>query len=281
MGRFFGSLSVPVLPPVGEVKQKKVRVKKAAAAAAAAPEEDKVSVKSEEKSSVDGRKRVVSKKMCEAFLALAVSLNRADPAADLEAIKTAYKTLSDEELQQKGGDFTSFMHHFLTGAAPAPKETKTKAKKEKMPTRIERWTPTLTRTLTKIVEENGGKMDDKHKKSFHEWVDALTEEQFKSTELAGHMRTWVSTTLVVAPATPMVEGPTNAAAPLPLLALPSSLLTEDDAEEEDEDLEEFEHEGETLSIGVKTGKIYRPTPAGDIWVGNAGVGRFSAVKRPE
>lgn len=295
LGRFFGSLAVPVLPPPAhgeDKKQKKVRAKKVKAADEAAPApvaegvvavvEDKASVKS---ASVDGRKRVVSKKMGEQFTTLATTLGKDGIEALLESAKNAYKSLTDEELQQKGGDFTTWMHYFLTGAGPAPKEKKARAKKEKAPSRIERWTPTLTRTLTKIVEENGGKMDDKHKKSFHSWVDALEEDAFKSAELAGHMRTWVTTTLVnggSAPTNAAGDGGAPAAIPAHLmLRAASGLLAEDDAEEEvDEDLEEFEHEGETLSIGVTTGKIFRSTPAGDIWVGNAGVGRFSAVKRP-
>jgi hypothetical protein len=253
LGRFFGSLSVPVLP----VQSKEKKTKKVV--------EEKVV---EEKK--DGRKRVISKKMCEAFLALATSLKKENAESELESAKNAYKTVTDEELQQKGGDFTTWMHFFLTGAAPVPKEKKSKSK-EKTPSRIDRWTPTLTRTLTKIVEENGGKMDDKHKKSFNEWIDSLTEDAFKASELAGHMRTWVNTTLV--------QERSNAAAPLPASPKPSLLAEEE--EEEEEDLEEIDHEGESLSIGVKSGKIFRSTPAGDIWVGNAGVGRFSAVKRPQ
>lgn len=297
LGRFFGSLSVPVLPPLpahGEdKKQKKVRAKKVKAAdeaplpvaASVVVEEDKASVKA---ASVDGRKRVVSKKMGEQFVTLATTLGKDGIEALLESAKTAYKSLPDEELQQKGGDFTTWMHYFLTGAGPAPKEKKVKAKKEKAPSRIERWTPTLTRTLTKIVEENGGKMDDKHKKSFHAWVDALEEDAFKSAELAGHMRAWVTTTLVNGGSAPTnAAGGGDAALPpipahLALARAPAGVFHEEDDEEEvEEDLEEFEHEGETLSIGVTTGKIFRSTPAGDIWVGNAGIGRFSAVKRPE
>jgi len=299
LGRFFGSLSVPVLPPPAhgeEKKQKKVRAKKVKAAdEAPAPTTGEASDKKEEEkkeetasvksASVDGRKRVVSKKMGEAFSALATTLGKDGVEALLESAKTAYKSLTDEELQQKGGDFTTWMHYFLTGEGPAPKEKKVRAKKEKAPSRIERWSPTLTRTLTKIVEENGGKMDDKHKKSFHAWVDALDEEAFKSAELAGHMRAWVTTTLVnggSAPTNAAVEtAPPALPAHLALRAASGLLAEEDDEEEVEEDLEEFEHEGETLSIGVTTGKIFRSTPAGDIWVGNAGVGRFSAVKRPE
>jgi hypothetical protein len=276
VARFFAG-KAPMEMPVAVAapktkKEKKVKAKKEEEVVpVAAGDSEAESVSS--KKTADGRKRVVSKKMCEAFTTLAQSVGKSDPSAELDRAKTAYKSLSDEELQQKGGDFTTFMHYFLTGAAPAPKEKKVKAKKEKAPSRIERWTPTLTRTLTKIVEDNGGVMNDKHKKSFHEWVDALTEEQFKSAELAGHMRSWVTATLL--PRAQVAAGG-GVAAPAPLAV---AVLTEDASDEEEEDLDEFTHEGETLLIGA-SGKIYRSTPAGDIWVGNAGVGRFSAVKTP-
>lgn len=277
VSRFFAgkAMTAEMVVPVEAPKAKKVKAPKKEKAQK--KEDEKVESEAESVSSkktADGRKRVVSKKMCEAFTTLAQSVGKSDPAGELEAAKHAYKILTDEELQQKGGDFTTFMHYYLTGAAPAPKEKKVRAKKEKVPTRIERWTPTLTRTLTKIVEENGGAMNDKHKKSFHEWVDALTEEQFKSAELAGHMRAWVTSTLL--PRAQVAAGGGAAAAP----AAPAAAILSEDADDEDEeDLEEFTHEGETLLIGA-SGKIYRSTPAGDIWVGNAGVGRFSAVKTP-
>lgn len=273
LSRFFGAVGAPikVVAPKKEKKEKKEKAK-----VASAPESEAESVSS--KKTADGRKRVVSKKMCEAFTTLAQSVGKTDPSAELERAKTAYKSLSDEELQSKGGDFTTFMHHFLTGAAPAPKEKKVRAKKEKAPSRIERWTPTLTRTLTKIVEENGGKMDDKHKKSFHEWVDALAEEQFKSAELAGHMRAWVTSTLTNRAVAAAGGGAVAAPAPVAVAAAAAVLASESDDDDE-EDLDEIEHEGESLLIAA-SGKIYRSTPAGDIWVGNAGVGRYSAVKVP-
>ena len=40
-------------------------------------------------------------------------------------------------------------------------------------------------------------------------------------------------------------------------------------------------EGETLTIGVKSGKIYRATEdSGDVQIGVAGQGKFAAVKIP-
>jgi hypothetical protein len=54
---------------------------------------------------------------------------------------------------------------------------------------------------------------------------------------------------------------------------------EDDAEEEQEELD---FEGETLWIGLKSGKIFRQTEeAGDLLIGIAGKGRFKDVKKPE
>jgi hypothetical protein len=45
---------------------------------------------------------------------------------------------------------------------------------------------------------------------------------------------------------------------------------------------EFDFNGETLSMGEKSGKIYRSTAeAGDVQVGVAGEGQFKDVKRIE
>jgi hypothetical protein len=53
------------------------------------------------------------------------------------------------------------------------------------------------------------------------------------------------------------------------------------AAEDDEDLEDLEVEGETLTIGVKSGKIYRATEdSGDVQIGVAGQGKFKDVKIP-
>ena len=238
-----------------------VAVPKAEAAPVAAPAE-------KEKGA---RARVVSKKMQEAFVALATANGKsAEEAAGLfEQAKKQYKDMAQPELDALGGSFDSFARSFL-GIEVEKKEKKVKAKKEKAPTRIERWTPTLTRTLTKIVEETGGAMSDEAKKEFHAWVDALSAEEFASCAMEGQMRKWVLTKRpVVEEAKPAESSPGAAGG------------AGQSEEEDEEELEEVEFEGETLMIGVKTGKLFRPSSSGDIWVGNAGIGRFASIKKPE
>lgn len=199
------------------------------------------------------RARTVSKKMKEAFLELAGSND-----AKLVECTKSYKAASEEDLQAKGGNFVGFARSFL-GLAEV-KVAKPKAKKEKAPSRIDRWTPTLTRQLTKIVEESGGKMDDSIKKSFHSWIDLLGEEEFNSAAIEGHMRKYIADTLRPAALT---------------LAAPAEELDADDDE-----MEDLVFDGEELVISVGSGKIYRASPAGDIWIGNAGVGKFAKVAKP-
>lgn len=221
----------------------------------------------------DSRKRVVSKKMTEEFIAAAVAGGLTDDQAKtrFEDVKKAYKNVTDADLESHGGSFLSYAKTFLAAqpaaaAAPAPKPTK--AKKEKKESRIAKWTPTLTRTLTKLVEESGGVMSDDIKSSFHTFIDSLEEDTFKSMTIEAHMRRFIADRYA----------PSNAAAgSAAAIALPPS---PPDEEEEDEEMDPITVEGESLMIGIKTGKIYRPTPAGDVWVGNAGVGRFAAVKGP-
>lgn len=216
-----------------------------------------------------GRARVVSKKMQEAFVALAIASGKsAEEGSELfEQAKKQYKDMAQPELDALGGSFDSFSRSFL-GIEVEKKEKKVKAKKEKAPSRIERWTPTLTRTLTKIVEETGGAMSDGLKKEFHAWVDALSAEEFASCAMEGQMRKWVLTKRPVVEEVKPVEGSKGAA---------GGVSEEDDEEE----LEDVEFEGETLMVGVKTGKVFRPSSSGDIWVGNAGIGRFASIAKPE
>lgn len=212
---------------------------------APAPVEEK-----DEKASVksDGRKRVVSKKMKEAFLALPGATEE-----KLNEVMKAYK--SAEEVTS----FNEFARQQL-GVEAEVKEKKVKAKKEKSG-RLDKWTPTSTKLFKTIVEENGGAVTDDMKKEFVTWLDGLGDEEFASGSIQGHMRAFVGT---------KVAAKAGAGAPAPAPA----------ADEEDEELEEFQFEGETLLKGVGSGKIYRPTEeAGDVLIGYAGKGRFSEVAK--
>lgn len=197
-----------------------------------------------EKSTDSGRKRVVSKKMKETFMKL-------DGATEekLNEIVKAYKEASEVT------SFDAFARSQL-GLAVEEKKKVVKAKKEKTG-RLDKWTPTSTKLFKTIVEESGGVVTDDLKKEFVTWLDGLGDEEFANASIQGHMRAFVTTKFVKKDA-PAAKGGDD---------------------EDDEDLEEFEFEGETLLIGVKTGKIYQPTDAGDVLVGYAGKGRFASVKR--
>ena len=39
--------------------------------------------------------------------------------------------------------------------------------------------------------------------------------------------------------------------------------------------------GENLLVSSKTDRIYKKTPTGNIWIGNAGAGRFAKVAKHE
>jgi hypothetical protein len=210
-----------------------------------APSEKTESVKSE-----GGKKRVVSKKMKEAFMKL-------DGATDekLNEVIKAYKSAAevtsfDEFARQQLG---------MEVVEKPKKEAKPKKEKKEKSGRMDKWTPTSTKLFKTIVEENGGEMKDELKKEFVTWLDALSDEQFADASIQGHMRSFVMSKVVKA--LPRVEAGAGEG-------------------DEEEDLEEFDFEGETLLKGVTTGKIYRPTEeAGDVLIGYAGKGRFADVSK--
>jgi len=250
------------------------------AVAAAAPAEG--SVKSEgEKSS--GRKRVVSKKMKEAFMALEGATE-----AKLKEAMTAYKEAAEVD------SFDALARQMLGLAvevvAEKPKKEK-KPKGEKKPAKEKsgRFSPnTTSRKLFKtIVEESGGDWKTVLECNLVKFIEDLTEEQFASASIQGHMRAYVAT--LVAAAAPVEEKEEVVAAggggwggAAGGSARDAKADTEEEEDEDDEDMEEFKFDGEELLIGVKTGKIYQHTAeAGDVLVGVAGKGRFKKVSKPK
>ena len=136
------------------------------------------SVKSEEST---GKKRVVSKKMKDAFLAL-------EGANDdlLKELIKEYKTAEDVE------SFDAFSRAKL-GLSPIMKETKTKKEKKEKKGRFDKWTPTSTKLFKTITEENSGIVSDELKKEFQTYIDALSDEHFASASIQGHMRAFFTT----------------------------------------------------------------------------------------
>ncbi len=228
------------------------------------------SEKSEEKKE---RKRVVSKKMKETFMSL--------EGATEESLKEVIKKYKDAE---EVTDFVTFAKKELgvvEAAAPvvekvskpkAEKVVKPKAKKEETG-RIQ-WNATSTRLFKTIVEESGGVLKDGLKTEFSNYLDLLTEDNYGLTSIQGHMRVFMSSKF------PTPE-PTLKDLPALKVSTEDTKVEVESEEEKDEDQEELEFEGETLWIGVKSGRIFRQTEeAGDVLVGVAGKGRFSKVVKP-
>jgi hypothetical protein len=223
------------------------------------------------------RARTVSKKMKDTFLAM-----EGGTEDQLKAAMKVYKAADKAQLDGWGGTWDAFARAFLAGecvlakkprAKPTPKAKAAAAapdapKKEPKPAKEAKnfsWTPTAKKLFAEVVEGNGGTVTDALKTEFAAHANAMDAEEYKAIAPVGHIRAFIGTKS--AAAAEAAPAPESAAAP-----------ADDD---DDEDLEEIEVEGETLTIGVKSGKIYRATEdSGDVQIGVAGKGKFAAVKIP-
>ena len=239
---------------------------KAAAKAPVPPpadaEGDEGSVGSKDKKE---RKRTVSAKQKKDFMAIEGATEE-----NLKSIIKGYKDASQETIDglmttdSKENAFILFARSVLSApAAPAP-EPEVKAKKpkaaKKEASRV-KFNATELKIFKKIVESAGSVVTDELKQEFVDYVTPMTAEQFAVVALEGHMRAFVDS---------KKQQVVTATAEVP------AVVVEDD----EEDLVEFDFNGETLSMGEKSGKIYRTTTeAGDVQVGVAGEGQFKDVKR--
>lgn len=74
-------------------------------------------------------------------------------------------------------------------SAPAPAPAKVEEKKpEEKEKRIKRFSPVMASQLKKALEDVGAEMNDKLKKEFQQYVEELTDDDFRATGLADHMR---------------------------------------------------------------------------------------------
>lgn len=225
-----------------------------------AEKEDNVSVEKK------GRSRTISKKMKESFVALGGTEEQ------LKELTKRYKDATDADIESVGGSFEGFARNFL-GLTVEKKKSSKKTK-----SRIT-WTPTPKKMFKEIVEGSGGAYTDDLKETFTEYLNDMDEETFKTVSIEGHMRAFAVDRF--APPSPVLQRQNatyDSAEPRAASAVFG--VEESKSAEEDEELEEFTHEEETLLIGVSSGKIYRSTEeAGDVLIGVAGKGRFADVRR--
>jgi len=253
----------------------------AAASAPATPPSVSETAGSDSESADKPRARTVSKKMKDTFLAM-----EGGTEEQLKAAMKVYKAADKTQLDGWGGTWDAFARAFLAGecvlakkprAKPAPKakaaaaapDAPKKAPKPAKEAKNFSWTPTAKKLFAEVVEGNGGTVTDALKTEFAAHANAMDAEEYKAIAPVGHIRAFIGTKSAAAAEAAPAPAPAAAAAPAA------------DDDDDDEDLEEIEVEGETLTIGVKSGKIYRATEdSGDVQIGVAGKGKFAAVKIP-
>jgi len=255
------------------------------AAAAVAPVAPAAEVAAGDGDAGKDRKRTVSKKMKDTFLAM-----EGGTEESLKAAMKIYKAADQAQIDAWGGKWDAFARAFLAGEctpvkktpakkAPAKKaaadpDAPVKAKKEKEAKNFT-WTPTAKKLFTEVVEGNGGTVTDALKTEFVAHVNAMDVEKFKMVAPVGHIRAFIASKAPGA-SRPVhdTEGKVLGFTTTP----PPESAAEDD---DDEDLEVIDVDGEELTIGVKSGKIYRATEdSGDVQIGVAGEGKFKDVKIP-
>jgi hypothetical protein len=223
------------------------------------------------------RARTVSAKSKDLFNAL--------PGATPEKLKEvmkAYKEATQSDIDAKGGDFIGFARSHLlptvanAGAGAPEPEVKEKAPRKKSEKNFT-WTPASKKIFEEIVKGTGGEVTDDLKKEFAEYANAKSKEDYAPLAPAGHIRAFLA-----AKASP--DDLAVGVAKLTLDSQPEPEVKPETKPVEEEEVEEFEHDGETLYIGIPSGKIYRHTEKDgkelDILIGVAGQGKYKSVVVP-
>jgi hypothetical protein len=186
--------------------------------------------------------------------------------------------------------------------APPKKETpkKTTPKKEATPKkedakdekRIKRFSPVMS-TQLKAALPDGIDLSDKIKKEFQQYIEDLTDDDYRKEGLGDHMRAFAKTK-----APTKMELPTDPSKIYPVslddlqtvmtATLDDSPGTFWDASngrfvkgpdaEDDEDFTEVKFESKAYVVGDKTGRVYEAHDSGDVFAGFIGVGKFKAMK---
>ena len=202
---------------------------------------------------------------------------------------------------------------------PEPKKEEPKAepkKAEAKEKRIKRFSPVTASQLKTALEAVKVDMTDKHKKEFQQYIEDLTDDDFRKEGFADHMRAFAK---LKAPTTTeevdngagvgfhlmkKTEEVACAGAGGPPTVVDISLkdlqsidmtATVDppgtfwDADngrfvkgpeaDDDEDFEEKKFEGVNYVVGEKTGRVYEARETGDVFAGFIGVGKFKKMTK--
>jgi len=192
------------------------------------------------------------------------------------------------------------------------KETKKEEAKEK---RIKRFSPVMTTQLKSALENVKVDITDKLKKEFQQYVEDLTDDDFRKEGLADHMRAFAKMKAPVEETTADYPdgGMAGASAPesedevedeekpeptsVTLKELQSISTVADvdpigtfwdgdngrfvkgpDADD-DEDFEDVTFEDISYVVGEKTGRVYEARESGDVFAGFIGIAKFKNMTR--
>lgn len=179
----------------------------------------------------------------------------------------------------------------------AKTETKveTKEKKEK---RIKRFSPVMAGQLKTALQDVQLEMTDKHKKEFQQYVEDLTDDDFRKEGFADHMRAFAKLKAPIAEVViDVAPAETPKVADISLKDLQSLDMTAAidppgtfwDADngrfvkgpdaDDDEDFDEVKFEGLNYVVGEKTGRVYEARDTGDVFAGFIGVGKFKKMTK--
>lgn len=202
---------------------------------------------------------------------------------------------------------------------PEPKKAEPvkKAEPEKAEKRIKRFSPVMAGQLKTALEGVKLEMTDKLKKEFQQYVEELTDDDYRKEGLAEHMRAFAK---LKAPAEEPAEEAEEAEddetaeeaeeteaeekivgdstvvdvtlKELQSISMTATLGTDGtfwDADkgrfvkgpeaDDDEDFEEMKFEGTTYVVGEKTGRVYEARDSGDVFAGFVGVGKFKKMTK--
>lgn len=192
---------------------------------------------------------------------------------------------------------------------PEPKKAEKPAEKEK---RIKRFSPVMATQLKTALDGVKVEMTDKLKKEFQQYVEDLTDDDFRKEGLADHMRAFAKLKAPVEEAEEAEEADEDEDADdaeevtvksdskivdVTLRELqdigmtatvdpPGTFWDADNGRfvkgpeaDDDEDFEDAKFEGKDYVVGEKTGRVYEARDSGDVFAGFIGVGKFKTMTK--
>lgn len=192
---------------------------------------------------------------------------------------------------------------------PEPK----KVEPEKKEKRIKRFSPVMATQLKTALEGVKVEMTDKLKKEFQQYVEDLTDDDFRKEGLADHMRAFAKMhapvvetvaeeldeeaeeseaepdTVTVKSESKIVDVTLKELQEIGMTATidpPGTFWDADNGRfvkgpeaDDDEDFEDAKFEGKDYVVGEKTGRVYEARDSGDVFAGFIGVGKFKKMTK--